>query len=88
MQRNGLFRDTKNSNAAAQAYVDLAKDFDITPAQLALAWCDQVKGVTSTIIGATTMNQLEENITAFNTELSKELIIEINDVLKQFSVPF
>jgi aryl-alcohol dehydrogenase-like predicted oxidoreductase len=88
MQRNGLFRDTKNSNAAAQAYVDLAQKFNITPAQLALAWCDQVRGVTSTIIGATTMNQLEENISAFNTELSKELIIEINEVLKEYPVPF
>ncbi|HCH69710.1 MAG TPA: aldo/keto reductase [Colwellia sp.] len=88
MQRNGLFRDTKNSNAAAQAYVDLAKTFNITPAQLALAWCDQVKGVTSTIIGATTMEQLEENIAAFNSELSKELMIEINDVLKQYPVAF
>ena len=88
MQRNGLFRDTKNSNAAAQAYVDLAQKFNITPAQLALAWCDQVRGVTSTIIGATTMHQLEENISAFNTELSKEQTIEINDVLKKYPVPF
>jgi aryl-alcohol dehydrogenase-like predicted oxidoreductase len=88
MQRKGLFRDTKNSNVAAQAYVDLAQKFKITPAQLALAWCDQVRGVTSTIIGATTMNQLEENISAFNTELSKELIIEINEVLKEYPVPF
>jgi len=34
------------------------------------------------------MDQLEENITAFNTELSKELIIEINDILKEYPVPF
>ena len=88
MQRKGLFRDTKNTNAAAQAYVDLARHFDITPVQLALTWCDHVKGVTSTIIGATTMKQLEENITAFKTDLSKELIIEINDILKQYPVPF
>ncbi|WP_114327093.1 aldo/keto reductase [Candidatus Colwellia aromaticivorans] len=88
MQRKGLFRDTKNTNAAAQAYVDLAKHFDITPAQLALAWCDQVNGVTSTLIGATTMNQLEENISAFKTKLSKELIIEVNAILKQYPAPF
>jgi aryl-alcohol dehydrogenase-like predicted oxidoreductase len=88
MQRNGLFRDTKNSNAAAQAYVDLAKRFNITPAQLALAWCDQLRGVTSTIIGATTIHQLEENISAFNTELPKALINEINNILKEYPVPF
>ena len=88
MQRNGLFRDTKNSNAAAQAYVDLANKFDITPAQLALAWCDQVKGVTSTIIGATTLKQLEDNISAFNIELPKTLLMEIQNVLKQYPSPF
>ena len=88
MQRKGLFRDTENTNAAAQAYADLASSFNITPAQLALAWCDQVKGVTSTIIGATTMSQLEENISAFNTELPKELINGINDILKKYPAPF
>ena len=88
MQRNGLFRDTKNSNAAAQAYVDLAKQFNITPSELALAWCDQVKGVTSTIIGATTMKQLEENIAAFNIELPKQLLVEITNTLKKYPAPF
>jgi aryl-alcohol dehydrogenase-like predicted oxidoreductase len=88
MQRKGLFRDTAHSNDAAQAYVALAKQFDITPAQLALAWCDQVNGVTSTIIGATTMNQLKENISAFNLTLSSPLKTEINKVLKNFPAPF
>jgi len=88
MQRQGLFRDTKNSNSATKAYVDLAKQFGLSPAQLALAWCDQVNGVTSTIIGATTMKQLEENIQAFNIELSQELKVEISNVLKDFPAPF
>jgi aryl-alcohol dehydrogenase-like predicted oxidoreductase len=87
-QRNGLFRDTEYTNAAAQYYVNLAKRFDISPAQLALAWCDQVNGVTSTIIGATTMSQLEENIAAFNIQLSPELTNEISNVLKKYPVPF
>jgi aryl-alcohol dehydrogenase-like predicted oxidoreductase len=88
VQRNGLYRDTENSNAAAKAYVDLAKHFDITPAQLALAWCDQIKGVTSTIIGATTMEQLEENIKAFEVEFTKEMTAEISLILKQYPAPF
>jgi aryl-alcohol dehydrogenase-like predicted oxidoreductase len=87
-QRQGLFRDTKYSNAATQAYVDLAQRFNITPAQLALAWCAQINGVTSTIIGATTMKQLQENLNAFEIELSEELLIEINSILKQYPVPF
>jgi aryl-alcohol dehydrogenase-like predicted oxidoreductase len=88
IQRNGLFRDTKYANAAAQAYVDLSKRFNITPSELALAWCHQVKGVTSTIIGATTMEQLKENINAFNVELSAELKNEINNILKKYPIPF
>jgi aryl-alcohol dehydrogenase-like predicted oxidoreductase len=88
MQRKGLFRDTKYTNDAAQAYVKLANEFNITPVQLALAWCDQVHGVTSTIIGATTINQLAQNITAFKTELPKPLLTEINGVLQRYPAPF
>lgn len=88
MQRQGLFRDTQSTHAATQAYTDLARQFNITPAQLALAWCDQIKGVTSTIIGATTMTQLAENITAFRLALSKEQLTEITDILKQYPAPF
>jgi aryl-alcohol dehydrogenase-like predicted oxidoreductase len=88
IQRNGLFRDTKYAHAAAQAYVDLSKRFNITSAELALAWCHQIRGVTSTIIGATTMEQLKENINAFNVELSAELKNEINNILKKYPIPF
>jgi aryl-alcohol dehydrogenase-like predicted oxidoreductase len=88
MQRNGLFRDSDLSNQAASAYVDLAKKHNISPAHLALAWCDQVNGVTSTIIGATTMAQLEENIDAFDKPLAPDLLDDINQLLKKYPVPF
>ncbi len=87
-QRNGLFRDTEMSNAAIKAYVNIAKKFEITPAQLALAWCDQVDGVTSTIIGATSIAQLQEDIAAFDLALSDDLLSEVSNVLKEFPVPF
>jgi len=88
MQRNGLFRDTEHSHKAVAEYVNLAKKNNISPVKLALAWCDQVNGVTSTIIGATKMSQLKENIAAFATPLSKELIDEITQILKQFPMPY
>jgi aryl-alcohol dehydrogenase-like predicted oxidoreductase len=87
-QRNGLFRDTPNSEAAIRAYCDIAKRYELTPSQLALAWCDQVDGVTSTIIGATKMSQLKENIEAFDIQLSSECLSDIEATLKQFPVPF
>jgi len=87
-QRNGLFRDTTSVHQASAAYIEIAKSHDITAAQLALAWCKQVNGVTSTIIGATTNEQLKENIEAFNIELSKEALNEIEHILKMYPVPF
>ncbi|UUO21941.1 aldo/keto reductase [Colwellia sp. M166] len=88
MQRNGLFRDTQHTNAAVHAYVALAKKHNISPAHLALAWCDQVDGVTSTIIGATNMQQLKQNIAAFKQPLTAEVLEDINQTLKQHPCPF
>ena len=87
-QRNGLFRDTPQSALAVEAYVALANKHDITPSQLALLWCDHVDGVTSTIIGATTMAQLEEDIDAFQLEYTDELKKDILQVIKQYPAPF
>ncbi len=87
-QRNGLFRDTEHSEQAIVAYCDVAKKHGITPSKLALAWCDQVDGVTSTIIGATKMSQLEENIDAFDLTLSQECLKDIEAVLKKYTAPF
>lgn len=63
-----------NVAAASAAYVALAREHGLTPTQLALGfvmhrWC-----VTSTIIGATNMAQLSENIDAWNTKLSPEVL--------------
>jgi len=88
MQRHGLFRDTKNTNKAVQAFVDIAKQHNVSPAQLALAWCDQVNGVTSTIIGATSLVQLEENLNAFIEPLSNNTLDDISHWLKQYPSPF
>ncbi|TPH18156.1 aldo/keto reductase [Litorilituus lipolyticus] len=88
MQRHGLFRDTNNSNKAVQAFVEIAKQHNVSPAQLALAWCDQVNGVTSTIIGATSLVQLEENLNAFIEPLSNNILDDIAHWLKQYPSPF
>ncbi len=86
--RHGLFRDTEQSNAAIKAYANLAAKYKISAATLALAWCDRVDGVTSTIIGATTMDQLKEDIDAFELVLSDELFAEVSEIFKQYPLPF
>ncbi len=52
----------------------------MTPAQLALGFVNSRPFVTSNIIGATSMKQLEENINSVNVEVSAELINEINRI--------
>ncbi|CAM2919987.1 Aldo/keto reductase [Moritella viscosa] len=87
-QRNKLYRNTEDAHLATTEYVDIAHQHGITPAQLALAWCDQVDGVTSTIIGATTLPQLKENIRAFSTQLTPQALTDIESVLKRYPAPF
>ncbi|KZY71391.1 aldo/keto reductase [Oleiphilus sp. HI0067] len=87
-QRNGLFRDSEQVQQSVKRYIEIANQHNMTPSQLALAWCDQVDGVTSTIIGATTHEQLEEDIDAFNMTLSDDTLKEIASVIKDYPMPF
>jgi aryl-alcohol dehydrogenase-like predicted oxidoreductase len=66
---------------AARRYNDLAKANGLSPTQLALAFCYQSWRVASTIIGVTSLVQLDECLDAWNTpELSKELHAEIDKI--------
>ncbi len=67
-----------NVAAASAAYSKLARDNGLTPTQLALSFVMHRWSVTSTIIGATSMAQLQENIGAWNTTLSPEVLQEID----------
>lgn len=87
-QRNGLFRDSVVVEQAVTEIKSLAEQHGLTAAQLALAWCDQVDGVTATIIGATSMAQLQENLNAFDVSLSDELQSEVVNLLKRYPLPF
>ena len=60
--------------AAAKRYNALALDHGLTPTQLALAFCYRSWRVASTIIGVTSMAQLDEDLDAWNVQLSDELL--------------
>ena len=64
--------------AAARRYNALARDHGLTPTQLALAFCYTKWQVASTIIGVTSVAQLDENLDAWDTTLSAELLKEID----------
>ena len=76
-----------NVAAASAAYAQLARAHDLTPAQLALSFVMQRWCVASTIIGATSMMQLQENIGAYNVKLSPEIIKEIDAIHLRFTNP-
>ena len=59
--------------AAVDAYCRVARKHGLTPSQLALAHCNSRDFVTSTIIGATTTQQLAENLAAFRYEWTQVL---------------
>jgi len=87
-QRNGLFRDTDRVNNAVKDYAVIAKKYHLTPAQLALSWCQQVDGVSATIIGATSLEQLKENLTAFKINLNESMLNDIYSMMRQNAIPF
>jgi len=66
--------------AAARRYNQLARDNGLTPAQMALAFCYQRWSVASTIIGVTSVAQLEEDLKAWDVRLSPELLQKIDAI--------
>jgi aryl-alcohol dehydrogenase-like predicted oxidoreductase len=61
----------------AQVVVDLAKQRDLKPAQIALAWLLDHPGVTAPIIGATKLTHLDDAIAAVDVTLSAEEIAHL-----------
>jgi len=65
---------------ATAAYVALAREHGLDPAQMALAFVNRQRFVTSTLIGATTMEQLETNLASIDKRLPDEVIRAIEGV--------
>ncbi|WP_353084546.1 aldo/keto reductase [Flavobacterium sp.] len=71
---------SENCTKAIKLYKELAEANNLTIAQMAIAFVNQQNLVTSTIIGATSLKQLKENITAFEVVLAPEILMEINKI--------
>ncbi|MDR5859784.1 NADP(H)-dependent aldo-keto reductase [Halomonas eurihalina] len=72
---------------AVRAYVDIAREHDLDPAQMALAFVNSRPFLTSNIIGATTMAQLESNLASESLHLSDEVLNAIEDVHQRLPNP-
>jgi aryl-alcohol dehydrogenase-like predicted oxidoreductase len=65
---------------AYDKYFKLAKDFNLTMVQLAQSFVNSRPFVTSNIIGATTMDQLKENVESINIEFTDEMMERVNEI--------
>lgn len=72
---------------AVTAYAELARKHGFSPTELALAFVYRRWFVTSTIIGATSLAQLSENIAAWARSLDQELMAEIEAVHLRYTNP-
>jgi aryl-alcohol dehydrogenase-like predicted oxidoreductase len=66
--------------AAARRYNALAREHGLTPTRMALAWCYTNWRVASTILGVTSLAQLDEDLDAWGTTLSPELLAAIDRI--------
>ena len=73
--------------AASRRYNQLAREHGLTPTQLALAFCYTNWRVASTIIGVTSLAQLDEDLNAWGTTLSPELLAAIDQIRWQVGDP-
>ena len=77
----------RNGVQATRAYVDLARRRELSAAQMALAFVSSRSFLTSNIIGATTVEQLEENLASVNLNLDNEFVEEIENIHQRYSNP-
>ena len=71
---------TPRGEVAISKYVNLANKYNIAPSTFANAFVNDRPFVTSNIIGATTMDQLKENIESIDIKFSDEILREIEDI--------
>ncbi|HEX6242288.1 MAG TPA: aldo/keto reductase [Polyangiales bacterium] len=85
---NFAFRYRKvNVDEAVRAYAELARKNGLTPTQLALAFVKSRWFTKSTIIGATTRAQLEENLGSFELKLAPEVLAQIEAIHARYPNP-
>jgi len=81
-------RLSPQTDDAIEAYIKLAKEHQLDVCQMAIAFVNQQAFVSSTLIGATSLQQLKNNIDAIKLDLSDELLSEINLLRRRYPMPF
>ena len=76
-----------NCIKAVDMYYQISQKYNMTLAEMSLAFVNDRPFVTTNIIGATSMDQLKENINSINIKLSDDIIYEINKVNEEIPNP-
>ncbi|ROT97910.1 NADP(H)-dependent aldo-keto reductase [Marinobacter sp. R17] len=77
----------ERADAATRAYAELTAQHGLSLTQLALAYVNSRSFLTSNIIGATTMAQLQENVASAEVTLSDDVLQAIEDLHAEFTYP-
>ncbi|WJM86477.1 NADP(H)-dependent aldo-keto reductase [Dickeya chrysanthemi] len=90
--RNTLFSrfvrySAPHTQQAIAEYVALAQKHGLNPAQLALAFVRQQPFVASTLLGATTLEQLKINLDSLSLTLNGEILDELEAIHRRFTIP-
>lgn len=72
---------------ATTEFIKIAKEANMSLVTMAVAWSKQHDFVASTLIGANTVEQLDESLKASNVKLSEEVLTKINEVSKSIPYP-
>ncbi|RKF12808.1 NADP(H)-dependent aldo-keto reductase [Alginatibacterium sediminis] len=86
-KRFNRYLKTEKAQQATKAYVELAQEFALNPAQMALAFVNGRSFVGSNIIGATSLDQLGQNIESAQISLSAELMGRIEELETRYTYP-
>ena len=81
-------RMSPNSVLAVDAYLAIARKYQVDPVHMALAWCRTRIFMASAIFGATRLAQLDHALGAVDVDLSDECITELDQVHKAHPMPY
>ncbi|CAB4373360.1 unnamed protein product [Rhizophagus irregularis] len=84
----GAYSKSEKNWKILDEVIAISEEIDRSPVQVALNWVQQKPSITSSLIGARTVSQLEENLRSLEFKLTPEQMKRLDDVSKPNEVPF
>jgi len=73
--------------AATARYIELAREYGISPVTLAVSYSKHFDFIASTIIGARVLSQLDDSLKAFDFKINDEILKKIEEIQKDILYP-